>query len=312
MPWTSKPKGKPKIVRKRLADGTIKEYSYTRQIATPREKDSLALMIQGYQNSSAWRRLAPATQDKYVRYLDYLTPVWTRPASELTRTVVMRLRRPLDESARPAAANAFVRVVSALFQWGLDNEYGLETNPCARIRPLPGGHFPAWTSDGAGHAVEVLPEHLRRLVVLALYTGQRRVDLCRMAWSNYDGTRLRLTQQKTGVSLVIPVHPVLKADLDTWERKATTILVNARGRPWKPGTASHGMKLAIDRLGLPPGWNIHGLRKLAAANLAEAGCSALEIAAITGHKTLGMVALYTRGADQERMATAAIVRLQRK
>jgi integrase len=91
---------------------------------------------------------------------------------------------------------------------------------------------------------------------------------------------------------------------------ATTILVNARGWPWKPESASKGMKEAIDRLGFPPGWNIHGLRKLAAANLAEAGCSAHEIAAITGHKSLAMLTLYTASADQERMATAAIVRLQ--
>jgi integrase len=70
------------------------------------------------------------------------------------------------------------------------------------------------------------------------------------------------------------------------------------------------MKEAIDRLGFPPRWNIHGLRKLAAANLAEAGCSAMEIAAITGHRTLQMVQFYAQSADQERMATAAIIRLQ--
>jgi hypothetical protein len=45
-------------------------------------------------------------------------------------------------------------------------------------------------------------------------------------------------------------------------------------------------------------------------NLAEAGCSAHEIAAITGHRSLALVSLYTASADQERMATAAIVRLQ--
>jgi integrase len=65
----------------------------------------------------------------------------------------------------------------------------------------------------------------------------------------------------------------------------------------------------IQALGLRKGLNVHGLRKLAAANLAEAGCSTLEIAAITGHASLGMVQLYTKSADQERMATAAIVRL---
>ena len=35
-----------------------------------------------------------------------------------------------------------------------------------------------------------------------------------------------------------------------------------------------------------------------------------EITAITGHRTLRMVPVYTASADQERMATAAIVRLQ--
>ena len=39
---------------------------------------------------------------------------------------------------------------------------------------------------------------------------------------------------------------------------------------------------------------------------AEAGCSASEIAAITGHKTLAEVERYTRAADQERLARQAI------
>jgi integrase len=57
------------------------------------------------------------------------------------------------------------------------------------------------------------------------------------------------------------------------------------------------------------GLNVHGLRKLAAATLAECGCSANEIAAITGHDTLGMVTLYTASAEQERLAESAVRRL---
>lgn len=311
MPWSTRHKAKPKIVRKRLADGTIKVYAYdrVRKGQDPRQPDSLAMLIEAYQDSPEWKRLAAGTQDRYVRYLRPLAPLTQHPARDLTRKLVTTIRNRIVGTDKPAAANAFVRATSALYAWGMDNEW-VDSNPTFRIKPLPGGHLPAWTADVTIHALEVLPEHLRRLVLMALYTGQRRGDLCRVAWSNYDGTRIRLTQGKTKVSLVIPVHPVLKAAMDGWERRATTILVNARGRPWKPGTASHGMKLAIDRLGLPEGWNIHGLRKLAASNLAEAGCSAMEIAAITGHKTLQMVSFYTKGADQERMATAAIVRLQ--
>jgi len=48
---------------------------------------------------------------------------------------------------------------------------------------------------------------------------------------------------------------------------------------------------------------------LAAAELVDAGCSMHKIAAITGHPSLSMVQLYTRSADQERRASAAIIRL---
>ncbi len=66
----------------------------------------------------------------------------------------------------------------------------------------------------------------------------------------------------------------------------------------------------LEKIGLPKGLNVHGLRKAAARRLAEAGCSASEIAAITGHKSLSMVQLYTASADQEKLAEAAVARLQ--
>jgi hypothetical protein len=43
-----------------------------------------------------------------------------------------------------------------------------------------------------------------------------------------------------------------------------------------------------------------------AGGSAEAGWSANEIAAITGHRTLRMVARYTEAADHKRMAMAAM------
>lgn len=310
MPWSRKRVRKPKIVRKILAGGTVKVYRYERQPAAPEfaRTDSLAMMVQAYQASPEWDRLSAATQDRYRRYLRPLDPLLLLSARGLTRQMVSRIRNEVVGIKKPAAANAFVRSVSALYAWGMENEL-VETNPTMRIKSIPGGHFPAWTPDVAASALDVLPEHLRRLVLVALYTGQRRGDLCRMAWSHYDGMRIRLTQGKTGRPLIIPVHPTLKAEMDGWEKRALTILVNARGKPWKPGSASHGMKLAIDRLGLPAGWNIHGLRKLSAANLAEAGCSAHEIMSILGWSTLAMAQLYTKSADQERMATAGIHRL---
>jgi hypothetical protein len=68
------------------------------------------------------------------------------------------------------------------------------------------------------------------------------------------------------------------------------------------------MSAAIREAGLPRRCKAHGLRKAAARRLAEAGCSASEIMAITGHKTLAEVERYTRAAEQERLARQAIKR----
>jgi hypothetical protein len=52
------------------------------------------------------------------------------------------------------------------------------------------------------------------------------------------------------------------------------------------------------------------LRKTAARKLAEAGCSELEIQAITGHATSRMVSHYTKGASQRKRAAAAMTKLE--
>jgi site-specific recombinase XerD len=88
-----------------------------------------------------------------------------------------------------------------------------------------------------------------------------------------------------------------------------TILTNTLGRPWVPNHMSHEMRTALDRLGFPPKLNVHGLRKLFAANLADAGATVHEIAAGTGHKTLSMVQFYTESANQRALAGKAIGRL---
>jgi Phage integrase family len=57
--------------------------------------------------------------------------------------------------------------------------------------------------------------------------------------------------------------------------------------------------LKITRAGLPDHCVTHRLRKAAARRLAEAGCTANEIAAITGHATLQGVSRYTKAGGTE-------------
>lgn len=314
MPPQRSSKKAGRVVRRTLADGTRAEYRYPPwtepKTEGPYPADSLGGLIVAWKISPEWRRLAATTRSYYSIYLKELERLARRPAADITRRDILTLRDAIAASRGDGAADAFTKTAGAVFKWALDRER-IQHSPVFRVALLSHGHLPAWTPEQAAAAIKHLPEDYRRVAVLALHTGQRRGDLCALTWTAYDGVTIRLTQQKTGAALVIPVTPMLRDELDAWKRTASAVtILTRRGLPWVPQHLSKLLPAALARIeGFPPGLNVHGLRKLAAANLAAAGCSTHEIAAITGHRTLAMVQLYTASVDQERLAQAAIGRL---
>jgi integrase/recombinase XerD len=88
-----------------------------------------------------------------------------------------------------------------------------------------------------------------------------------------------------------------------------TLLLIEYGRPFK-SAAAFGNKFAdwCDQAGLKPVLckdGIHGLRKAACVQLAEAGCTAPEIMAVSGHVTLSEAQKYVTDVEQKQMAEAA-------
>lgn len=304
-------------MRRKKPDGTIKEYRYAAYKPKPREiGDTVEGLIDAYMSSPEWAAFSRATQLKRRGYLKPLAALNRLSVASVKRREIISLHDGMKAIGN-GAAGGFLATAKALFSWAVEKDW-IESPPTLRIKSVPGGHWRAWTREEADIAEKGLPEPLRRLVVLARHTGQRRADLCAMRWDQFDGKFIRLTQQKTKpgakpVKLTIPVTQVLRAELEAWRADATavTILQNAHGRPWRPESITQLLPYHFPKLGLDAGLNIHGFRKLAATELANAGCSPHEIASITGHRTLAMVQLYTQSVDQVRLAGAAVVRLEK-
>lgn len=313
---------KERVVRRTLADGSVKEYRYGRGRAAvePEIKaGSVAALIQAYKRSPEWADLRHATHKNYGYYLsDLEADLGEVQAAAVRRRTLLAMRDAISDARGKGAANVFMRVTATLFRWARDREW-VDHNPADRVRQLPGGHLLAWTSEEADFAIQNLPPELAQVVILARYTGQRRGDLISMTWRAYDGRSIRVLQEKTRDTaerkpMVIRVHPTLKKHLDQWQADAidpfACILAPPIADQWTRNHLTHTMHLELAKLKMREGLNVHGLRKLAASALAEAGCSTHEIAAVTGHKSLAMVELYTRAAAQEQMADAAIIRLE--
>lgn len=148
-------------------------------------------------------------------------------------------------------------------------------------------------------------------IVLLLYTGQRGSDIVRMSPTAIQGDRIFVKQQKTGTEVLIPIHSVLCELIEALRRpgvielKPATWLQKDRGGAYDRPAFSNQFRVWCDQAGLKH-CSAHGLRKAMCRRLAEAGCSAMEIMAITGHKTLSECERYVREAEQVRLADGAM------
>lgn len=232
-----------------------------------------------------------------------------RPIRDLRRREILSIRDAIAKYRGPGAANGFIITTSSFLAWAHEREW-IDANPAFRIARLAMGEWKPWKKEDVAEALSSVSAPLKRVVYLGMFTGQRRGDLCAMKWSDIKQGTIQIVQQKTGMALRIPIHPALADAMKDWPRTAETILTDPLGKKWIPETLTSLMWRAAQAGQIPQGLNVHGLRKLAATLLAEAGCSVHEIAAITGHKTLQMVQHYTKSVDQMRMATSAINRVE--
>lgn len=268
---------------------------------------TLGALIQEYRASPGFARLAPSTRKVYLLAFTRLNRLYTTPVEEIRRRHIIGARDTFADM--PATANQIVVAFNVLMRHAVDMEY--RENTPGKVPHLPTGTYRRWTDEELALAGKVLPEHFRRPVILALHTGQRQGDVLTMRWSDYDGEGIAVVQQKTGAKLWIACHAELQAELAKWQqdRTATTIITDRNGRPYGDTFATRFSAELRKHEGLA-GLVFHGLRHTAASRLAEAGCTAHEIAAITGHKSLATLARYTAGAEQKSRSRAAVVKLQ--
>ena len=96
--------------------------------------------------------------------------------------------------------------------------------------------------------------------------------------------------------------PDLQRLLDATPCKHLSFLTTAYGKPFTAAGFGGWFRDRCDEADLPKECAAHGLRKAACRRLAEAGCSASQIMAISGHKTLREVQRYIEAAERTRLA----------
>lgn len=274
---------------------------------------SLSDLIASYYKSPGWHGLSDSTKRTYRGPIEKLRAKYgDLPIAALRRrNVSMILSAKADT---PSAANNLRKRMMQILDHAISLDW-ITSNPAKLVKPyqIEGGGFHAWDEGEIARFFEIhqagtLPH---RAVTLMLYTGAARVDAVKLGAWNLKGDRIEYRRQKTirsnGVMVSIPVHPDL-AEILAELPDDRPFLATAYGNARSPNGLGNKMREWCDAAGLTT-CSSHGLRKACARRLAEAGASAHEIMAVTGHKTLAEVQRYTESAMREGLADEAFAKL---
>lgn len=248
--------------------------------------DTMDAIISEYRASTDFLNKAEKTRREYDRYLDLIRKKFgNRPLGHIQDQKMRgRFKEWRDSMAdRPRTADYAWTTLARVLSFAKDRGR-IAVNICEK-----GGRLyeadradMIWTDDYIKRLIAVASVEVRAVLMMALWTGQRKGDLLRAPWSAYDGKTLRFKQSKTGAKVVIPVGQPLKEMLDSMTRRSPIILTNTRGTPWTLDGFSTSWGKAVAKTEIE-GLTFHDIRGTAVTRLALAGCSNAQIASITGH-----------------------------
>jgi integrase len=269
---------------------------------------SVSAAIAGYYTSLEFRSLAPGTQGMRRAILErFRREHGDKPMALLPPKFIMVMLGKM----KPFAARNWLKTIRGLLQFAVAQEFcpADVTQAIKLPRVKTDGHH-TWTETEIAQfeTHHAIGSKARLALALGIYTGLRRGDAVALGPQHLREGMLTVRQGKTGRVIRIPVHSDLLAVLGATPSGNMAFLVTAFDKPFTAAGFGAWFRKRCDEAGLSEDCSFHGLRKAACRRLAEAGCSANEIAAISGHASLREVERYTKAADQERMARNAMAR----
>jgi integrase len=270
--------------------------------------------------SADFKRLDPGTRHARKLILDSMCQEPIAPGSDRTFNDFPLARMTADdiEVLRdrkidfPEAANGRVKAARQVCKFGVKKKH-IKSNIARDVEYFRSGStgFHTWTVEEVQQFEARHPIGTKARLALALlcFTGQRRSDIIRFGRQHVRNGLLTFTQHKgrnrKPKRLILPILPVLREVIDASPCGELTFLINDLGRAFTDAGIGNKVREWCDQAGLPH-CTAHGLRKAGATISAENGATARQLMAVFGWDSKRQAELYTRAADQKRMAGDAM------
>lgn len=294
---------------------------------------TVGAMIDAFYLSPQFTAKMPKTQGFYRYHLETVRQ-WAGdlPVQSITAPAVDEFREALAKRA-PRKATGVVQAIRRLYNWGARQHRFralIAENPGARAQldMSPASEPRLWQPDEARHMVATadrLGHHaIGTAIMLAIWLGQRQGDILalrRDAWA--DGW-FTLIQSKTGRAVTVPDNPSLSQRIEAeFARQnaagiggVTILLDEVTGRPYDEDLFRKRFRkvrnAAARDMASCGELQFYHCRHTAVCAMAEAECTTIEIAAISGHSLQHVATILERYLVRTRAlaANAVAKRLQ--
>jgi len=210
----------------------------------------------------------------------------------------------LAEGLSGSTVRNYLATLSAVYrhaasEWG----YPHLANPVARLRrPAPGkARTRRVTDEEMGHVKSATESaYLAALIDLAIETGMRLSELIELRWNHLDldARTAFLPDTKNGHSRTVPLSTRAEQTLRSL-RQGVVQRLDGVLFPLTPHAVTVAFRRACKRVQRASGGSLavnlrfHDLRHEAVSRLFERGLNPMEVAAISGHRSMQMLARYT-------------------
>ena len=222
------------------------------------------------------------------------SPLARRSIASIRGTDLALWRDNRLKEVSPATVGREMNILGHVFETAR-KEWGIAlVNPVRDIRrpPAPNARTRRLVDDEQARLLATAQAYggeIGPLITWAIETAMRRGEIAAMRWEHLDRKAkvLLLPETKNGTPRRVPLSMAALAVLDGLPRRID-------GRVWgmRPDSISQAFDRVCGAAGIE-GLTFHDLRHDATSRLFEKGLNPMQVAAITGHKTLQMLKRYT-------------------
>ena len=262
---------------------------------TEAEGTTLSEALDRYRNEVIPKKKQQAREDRRASAIAQHALARRPLASIHGKDVVAYIKTREAGGAGPNTIRLDLALLSHLFAIAR-KEWGMESlgNPVELVRKpkLPQGRTRRLEDGEEARLLEAAKAYggeIQRLIPWAIETAMRRGEIAAMRWEHLDKKArvLLIPETKAGTPRRVPLSSKALAALEGLPRRIDGAVWNMR--PDSISQAFERVCKAADIEGL----TFHDLRHEATSRLFEKGLNPMEVAAITGHKTLQMLKRYT-------------------